>query len=279
MNSAPNIQQLEQVVVGGNLASLSPDQRVGYYHSVCQSLGLNPLTKPFEYLTLNGKLILYARKDATEQLRKLYGVSIAITSREKTDDVYVVTARASAKDGRSDESIGAVSVAGLKGEPLANAIMKAETKAKRRVTLSVCGLGMLDETEVETIPGAVCEPMPEPKAIAPPPEPEPKPDPKPAPRRGEAAKTANERFARKPAPEPEPAPEPAPADPEVARLDMLDEIAARIKMLFPERDQQKARCDMLAQYFGTRSWTSVRQMAAETLRAGLEKIARHRGAA
>ena len=30
--------------------------------------------------------------------------------------------------------------------------MKAETKAKRRVTLSICGLGMLDETEVETVP-------------------------------------------------------------------------------------------------------------------------------
>ena len=32
--------------------------------------------------------------------------------------------------------------------------MKAETKAKRRVTLSICGLGMLDETEVESIPDA-----------------------------------------------------------------------------------------------------------------------------
>ena len=29
--------------------------------------------------------------------------------------------------------------------------MKCETKAKRRVTLSICGLGMLNETEVETI--------------------------------------------------------------------------------------------------------------------------------
>jgi hypothetical protein len=29
--------------------------------------------------------------------------------------------------------------------------MKAETKAKRRVTLSICGLGFLDETEVETL--------------------------------------------------------------------------------------------------------------------------------
>ena len=36
-------------------------------------------------------------------------------------------------------------------------MMKAETKAKRRATLSICGLGLLDETEVSTIPGAVIE--------------------------------------------------------------------------------------------------------------------------
>jgi hypothetical protein len=32
--------------------------------------------------------------------------------------------------------------------------MKTVTKAKRRVTLSILGLGMLDESEAETIPGA-----------------------------------------------------------------------------------------------------------------------------
>jgi len=32
--------------------------------------------------------------------------------------------------------------------------MKAVTKAKRRLTLSLCGLGWLDETEIETIPDA-----------------------------------------------------------------------------------------------------------------------------
>ena len=36
----------------------------------------------------------------------------------------------------------------------ANVLMKAETKAKRRATLSILGLGMLDETEIETIPAA-----------------------------------------------------------------------------------------------------------------------------
>jgi len=44
-----------------------------------------------------------------------------------------------------------------KAKEVANAIMKAITKAKRRVTLSICGLGMLDETEVESLPGRAIE--------------------------------------------------------------------------------------------------------------------------
>jgi hypothetical protein len=50
--------------------------------------------------------------------------------------------------------MGAVSIAGLKGDALVNATLKAITKAKRRVTLSICGLGMLDETEIDTIQDA-----------------------------------------------------------------------------------------------------------------------------
>lgn len=40
----------------------------------------------------------------------------------------------------------------LRGDAKANALMKAETKAKRRVTLSIAGLGWVDETEIDTIP-------------------------------------------------------------------------------------------------------------------------------
>jgi hypothetical protein len=144
---------VEQVLIAGDLSKLNTTDRVLYYKAVCESVGLNPLTKPFEYITLNGKLTLYARRDATDQLRSINKVSIEILSRETVEDCYVVTARATTPI-RQDESIGAVSIAGLKGEAKANAMMKAETKAKRRVTLSVCGLGMLDELEVDTIPGA-----------------------------------------------------------------------------------------------------------------------------
>lgn len=145
---------LENVVVGGDLAKLTAEQRLRYYRELCRSLKLNELTQPFMYITLNNKLTLYARKDATDQLRALHHISVSIVSREKMEDLYVVTARATTRDGRIDEAIGAVSLAGLRGEALANAIMKAETKGKRRVTLSICGLGWTDETEIDSIPGA-----------------------------------------------------------------------------------------------------------------------------
>jgi len=141
---------LEKVVLEGDLTQLLPVDRVAYYSRVCDSLGLNPYTRPFEYIKLNGKLTLYARRDATDQLRNLKNVSINITNRETIDGVYIVTAQAQLGE-RTDESTGAVDVSSLKGETKANAMMKAETKAKRRVTLSIVGLGWLDETEVESI--------------------------------------------------------------------------------------------------------------------------------
>lgn len=145
---------MESVIIQGDLGKLTPEQRSSYYLKVCDSLGLNPLTKPFDYIMLNGKLTLYARRDAADQLRRLHGINLAITGRERMEDLYIVTARATDANGRSDESTGVVSLGNLKGDALANALMKAETKAKRRVTLSLVGLGWLDETEVETIPDA-----------------------------------------------------------------------------------------------------------------------------
>jgi len=144
----------ERALLNGDLSQLKPDQRANLIVRVCESLGLNPLTRPFEYITLNGKLTFYARKDAMEQLRRIHGVSITKLERETIDGVLVITASASDKSGRTDSSIGAVPIGSAKGEALANVYMKAETKAKRRVTLSICGLGMFDETEVAAIPGA-----------------------------------------------------------------------------------------------------------------------------
>ena len=151
---------LERVLVSGDLAGLSESQRLDYYRAVCESLGLNPLTRPFEYLRLNGRLVLYATRAAADQLRAIHGISIVDARVEHKDDLVVVTVRGRNRDGREDVEIGVVSVAGLRGDALANAEMKALTKAKRRLTLSLAGLGWLDETEAESIPGAQREPAP-----------------------------------------------------------------------------------------------------------------------
>jgi len=152
--SLATIGNFEKVLVQGDLSVLSEPERIAYYGQVCESVGLNPLTKPFEYLKLNGKLILYALKGCTDQLRKVHGISVSEPRIQFEEGLVVVSVTARDKNGREDSDIGAVALGNLQGEARANAIMKAISKAKRRVTMSICGLGMLDETEVETIPAA-----------------------------------------------------------------------------------------------------------------------------
>lgn len=143
---------IAKLVLNGDCSLLSPDQKIEYMRYRCEQLGIDLAEGPFEFIAFKGKEILYAKKACTDALCRVRNITRTITSREKVEDVYIVTARATDTCGRSDESIGAVSITGLKGELLANAVMKAETKAKRRAVLSLCGLGMLDETELETIP-------------------------------------------------------------------------------------------------------------------------------
>lgn len=154
-NSLPDLgEKLKQAMIMGDLSKLSAVEKVQYYQRTCDSLGLNHLTKPFAYIRLQGKETLYATKNATDQLRKIYGVSIVECEQNKVGDLLVVTVKAQDGAGKTDIDVGALPIGHLKGESLSNAMMKAVTKAKRRVTLSICGLGMLDETEIESIPGA-----------------------------------------------------------------------------------------------------------------------------
>lgn len=144
-------ETIERVLITGDLKPLTSEERVTYYNGVCKSLGLNPLTRPFDYVEYQGKLQLYARKDCTEQLRKIYGISVVRLEREILNGLVVYTAQVQDKFGRIDTATGAVGIEGKSGLELANAYMKAETKAKRRATLSLCGLGMLDESELDAV--------------------------------------------------------------------------------------------------------------------------------
>jgi hypothetical protein len=150
---------VEKVIMEGNLSELTPAQRISYYHAVCESIGINPLTKPFDYLNLNGKLVLYANKSCAQQLVSKYHISMEIMSEgliaTGAQQTYRVTCRASRGGKQFVDAVGAVYMGGLSGEKFSNAIMKAHTKAHRRATLAIVGLGFLDETEIDSIPDAM----------------------------------------------------------------------------------------------------------------------------
>lgn len=147
--------QLWQVVSSGNLKGLSPKQKADYYRYRCQQSGLNPATQPYAYMVLDGVEQLYARKGCADQLRTIHGVSIVSVKCTRDDDYIEFEVTVRDRQGREDFDIGVVAVGDMQGPQRANKKKVALTQAKRRATLSLCGEGILDESEVMEIPGAV----------------------------------------------------------------------------------------------------------------------------
>lgn len=166
-------EALNRALMAGDLSKLSPADRTQYYLALCQSVGLNWLSRPFIVLkTQDGSLQWYATVGCADQLRKRDRVSMRVLGRELTaDGMYIVTVEASTPDGRIEQAQGIVALAEPRmawrknaqgeqvkveektssGEPLLipltgkareNAMMRAESKAKRRATLAICGLGL-----------------------------------------------------------------------------------------------------------------------------------------
>lgn len=151
MTAQESAELFSKLVLNNDLAPLTPPERVEYYKLVCTRLGLDPYRKPFDLVALSGKLQLYANKECTAQLTALRRINVTIVERAELDGLFMVTARATTADGATAEDIGVTNIAGLTNDAKANAMMKAATKAKRRAILGACGLGMIDESERETV--------------------------------------------------------------------------------------------------------------------------------
>lgn len=166
-------KQLEAIyaaIVDGNLAKLTAEQRLVHYKTLCEGLGLNPLTKPFGFYEMKGEggkpvVHVYALKEAAAQLARRDCVSVEIVRTEwfKEQALYEVWARATSStrnnygevEKRITDEVGAVALAETaKADGAGVQRMKAVTKARRRAILAHCGLGLLDESEIESIDGA-----------------------------------------------------------------------------------------------------------------------------
>lgn len=150
--------EVAKVIIKGDLGSLTENELLQYYTQLCGLYNLDPNARPFEILTLKGKKVLYVTRNGTEQLRKNNGISCVPVASKVVDGIYVVETRVYDKAGREDYGTGAVPIRGLTPDDFANAIMKAETKSKRRATLSISGLGMLDESELDTLQSQIDKP-------------------------------------------------------------------------------------------------------------------------
>ena len=146
---------LESLVLRGDISGLTADQKVQHYLGMCRILGLDAATQPLAYLRLSGKEVLYVTRGATDRLAAMHGLNREIIDGPRVMDlagtklVYAVC-RATLPGGRYETATATVPLT----DPV-NVLMKCETKCKRRATLAILGLGLLDETEVETIPPAV----------------------------------------------------------------------------------------------------------------------------
>jgi hypothetical protein len=183
--------QIDDIIQQGDLSSLEPMKRSKFLAKLAEHLKLNPFSRPFDLIQVrkqdgSKKLIVYANKSAGDQIRERDNISVIpvdegplMLGDEPKPEIYCVRVTIQGLDKesklRSEPAIGTVSIAGLSGEDLANAIMKCHTKAARRGTLAFAGLGFPDETEVSSIQGvmpqggegqpAVYTPKP-PKAVA-----------------------------------------------------------------------------------------------------------------
>lgn len=157
---------MERVLVGGDLAKLTPSMRLNYYRARCEIAGLDWRTQPFLYLNLQGRLVLYAPRTCTDQLAAKHRLGARVLERWTEDDIAYVLGEITGPDGRTTQDVGAVPIVGLKGDQLANARMKAVTKAFRRATLRHCGLSEMADVEADTV-GRPIAVDPETHALAP----------------------------------------------------------------------------------------------------------------
>ncbi len=162
---------MERVMLYGDLSLLTAPQRILYYRRYCESLGLNWLTKPFDFMWVKDpqdktreRLILYDNATASAQLRDNRKITITSVTHTISDGLVIVTVAGATPDGRTDFEVSAVPLEKeewINGQrsgaftPLgptekANAFMKAVTKAKRRLTRSLAGLNMPDIDDVES---------------------------------------------------------------------------------------------------------------------------------
>ena len=141
---------LAHVLGTGDLYQLTNEQRVAHYLNLCESLSLNALSRPFQWIEFQESekspavLTLYFKPAGAAQMLRNHHVSIHYTRKEVVGELFVCEVEGQTPDGRKGTASKYVPLTGkygrLTGRYLANAFMSAETGALRRLALAMFGL-------------------------------------------------------------------------------------------------------------------------------------------
>lgn len=160
----------EKFVPTKNLNNFSEEDKQRYYLAACAHFNLPPdLNLLYFDWVDNGEggrnLVLATTKGATDIVRDRLGITIIDLKMEEGFGCVNFIAIGQNAKGRVERAVGSCSLDGLKGRAVEIAVMTAQTRALKRMTLQFIGGGLLDETE--TGAPTPTKPAPELKEVAP----------------------------------------------------------------------------------------------------------------
>jgi hypothetical protein len=135
-----DMQAAFKMAVEGDLSKLTIPEKLGVYVQRCVRMGIDPSTKPFDIIKQTGKEVLYANSVCAAELRKIHNVTLGHPKTSTIEpNMICVSIEATLPNGRKDADMGVIEF-GKGGLSRGDAVMKAITKAKRRVTFSILGM-------------------------------------------------------------------------------------------------------------------------------------------
>jgi len=142
-------QEIQSVLTrdGGRCDNLNIDQQAEYKKWLCAKIGVSPTLQPIDLIPTKNGLRPYLNKGAAELIRDERKISITGLEVSEQNGMFVVSCKVRGQNGRIDCDMGACLKNGTQKSPMNpnDSLMKAVTKAKRRATLSMCGLGVIIE--------------------------------------------------------------------------------------------------------------------------------------
>lgn len=154
----------KNLVIQHDLSKLTEIQVAEYLRDVSAFIGLDPDLNGLDTIWMDNEngpgrsLVVYARRGTAEILRENMGIQVSSLDNKEVNGSIVFTAAGKNKDGRQEIATGSKFIGGLTGKTHDNAIMTASTRALRRLTMQFTKLGILDESEIESVHNAAPNP-------------------------------------------------------------------------------------------------------------------------